>query len=830
MHAITEPTIEENCDSITSLAINSAPESTGVTSFLDEATVCATAPVVAPSTGFAAGSDDVQDLKEYFRRPRLVQAFNASTSRSSLLNIDVDRVQIFTTWFPAGLTRLEGVQGIRFTMKFMLTCASNPFHQGLVALAFQYDATNTTTEQFNRANSIALVTQLPHVRLDLSEHTAVNLEIPFLHDQDFIPLDNTAVRPYGTLSVSQVLPTPSLVNSGPATFKLFVYLEDLELIGAAPINYTTVTAQSGIKHSTQPKNSKANQINEELKKTKVISRVTSALGTGMAVASAAFPPLAAIGGPTAWFLHATSKVASSLGYSKPRDENEPARMLKTDYVGEINIDMPNEAFSLAPFATNKLRVDSTMGGTDEDEMLMEPLLARYSQIFVGDMATTDSTGSRLYATNVSPNYFWFRTNSLRPGGNLPFPATANLTTNCVQPSIICYLAQFFRYWRGGLTFKFSFAKTKFHGGRVIVGFVPTSTDVVSNGPGSSVVQALEVSAGLPQPFSYSKIFDLRDGNEFEFDVDYLSPSLYLGIGGTIGGLTLTVLDPLITNGEASGTITYLVEVKAKNDFQFSFPSIPNFTAVLSNSSYAFFQSGLGVTNARDPDEHTIGEKFTSVKQLMMLPNYTTIDVANASVSLTSLPYWMYLPRLNPSVPQAVPTQGYFACNRAGLLAAMYAYWNGATAYHVYKDGDTTGVSHYIGYSRGDAFNGTALNGASIYAHTTLTSANLAYSNLSAGHFEAPTYSKYPRISTRSIYTATPTRYFIPGGSSFLVDFNSTCAGPQLNIRNTSGSAKRLVLSVAAADDARATTFIGVPPIFLFQSTQTVSPETSSTAF
>lgn len=734
---------------------------------------------------------------------------------------------IFNTWFPNGYFRLEGVQAVRFRLVLQLTVSSNPFHQGMVNMAFQYACPTNSLDVYNRAINPTLSTNLCHVAMDLADTTMISLELPYLYPFDYLALDGTADAVLGHFGLNQLMVTPTLANSGPPQYKLYAYLEDLELIGSTSLYQQVVIPQTGLR--SRPESTGASKQVQEAKSAGTLSKLAST-GAKIATLASYVPGLSAIGGPTAWFLNASSKALSAFGYAKPRDEVQPNRHYRTDYVGDINVDMPNEAFSIAPFAQNKLRIDPTMGGSDTDEMAMEFVLSKYCQIFYGDMATSDSTGARLYATQICPSHYWFRTNSTRPGGNLPFPISASLANNAVQPSSLCYFSHMFRYWRGGLRFRITFSKTKFHGGRVIIGFVPTIQEASGGTPANNIVPAVEVTAGLPQPFSYSKVFDLRDDSVIEFDVDYISSFLYMGVNSSTGGLTMTVMDPLIANGEAATTINYMVEVCAKPDFEFSFPSNPNVAAVTGNNNIVFAQSGVGVANTRETCEYGPGEKILSLKQLAMLPTYTTFDVANTVVSTTALPFWTYLPRLIPAIPQPITTQGYFASSRAGLISACYAYWNGATAYHIYKDGDGTGVASWIYYNQQDSGVPSVLNNASAYAHAGAGSSNAVYTNLSAGHYEAPSYSRYARLPWGDQYAVSGTnRYYLPF-SVTLRGGTATYAQPVLTVRNNSGATKRVTWSMAAADDARCTTWLGPPPLFLFQSLQTVPPDQSSQLF
>lgn len=831
LHATDQIVDETKCNEIEGLTINSTPETTGVTSFVSDAGVCAGVPV-QPVTGFSAGTPEVQDLKEYFRRPRMISTFVAATARSNLLALTIDDGLIFVNWFPQGFDRLLGVEGVRFNMVFTLTTSSNPFHQGCLAMSYQYGYKLGDPDVVPRYLSNALVTNLPHVRLDFATETMVQLTVPWLLPEDWATT-GLNVTDFGILAVNQILPTPSLTNSSAPVLKLYVHLEDLELIGSAPASREFVVAQSGLATTNMVRTvanfvNKASVVDQELKKTKVISKTLGGVKSVLDYANR-IPLLSSISGSLSWANDIARGVASVFGYSKPRDSRNPARKYTTDYVGDINVDMPNAAWSLSPFASNRIQVDSTLGGIDQDEMAFAYILSKYSQIFMGSINVADAVGARIYATAVCPTHFWFRTNNSRPGGNIAWPGFADASTNVVQPSTIAYFAQMFRYWRGGLKFRFHFGKTKFHGGRVLIGFVADTRDSTNTNPIGNSIPATEVVASLVQPFSYSKIFDLRDDNVVEFDVDWLSPNLYISTNGSIGGLTMTIVDPLIANGEASTTINFLVEVCAKEDFQLSFPSPISMAAATGATSLAFRESGLGVINHREPAEYTAGEHVASVKQLIMIPSSTSVTVANTTTNSTTLPPWNFYPRWTMAVPMSATSQQVFAFHRGGLIAHCYAFFNGSTSYHVYSDGDAIGLRTAVYYAPSDASVPSPFGAASPYSKTTTTGVPVIFTNRASVHFEVPLYSKYARLPQANYWTAAggAARNWQPNSIGLRVNSKYTATLPTIVTRNSSGVSRIVVMQIAAADDARLAGYLGPPPVITFQNAQAVSPELSS---
>lgn len=776
--------------------------------------------------GFLSGAPEVQDLKEYFRRPRLIQSGTLSASASPLFNFDITKDSLFTDVFPTGLERLEGVEGVRFKMVFTVTVAATPFHGGVVALAYQYGSSIFDPDQFCRVTLTPACTNLPHVRLNVAEETMVQLSIPFLFDLDYIPLDISQAgnRKYGALGLLQIVPTPTLTTSGPPTFKCFAHLEDLELIGARPSAFQLITAQSGL-HTVQP--SGAASLLAEARENKLISRGLSAASKIVSSVGAAVPSFLPISGPTSWALRMMSGVASVFGYSKPRDATKPARHQRTDYIGEMNVDMPSNAFALAATAENTLRIDNTLSATNDDEMSLKFITSKYSQICLTSLSTSDTMGTRIWGTTTCLMNFWYRLGLTKPFCNLD-PPISGVDSNCLMPSGLMYWSNFFRLWRGSLKFRFTFGKCKLHAGRVIVGFVPFPLQRARNGPNNRNIPALEVDpvSSFPQPFSYSAVFDLKDASTFEFEVPYISPFLWTYSDGYTGGITMTVLDPLISSGESSTLVPVLVEVAGGDDFEFAVPTSNSMAPCSGNTGLnVYTQSGLGVASDRRVEEYTTGEAILSAKQLLMIPSSTLFTVGNLQEQVTSLPTFAYTPRWTNAIPMADPSQEYFALSRQAGIAACYAYWQGSTSYDVYCDAENDRFVMQALHVPGD---GGFVSGAprSVFSGGVRNNSIRATTSKNALHFQVPSYGYNARLAVRDQYSfQLGTRKYAPGASTLASTVASTVA--QLRIRNTTGRDIGVNLSISGGEDARFGTYLGPPLVYLFNSTQTVSPELGS---
>jgi hypothetical protein len=581
----------------------------------------------------------------------------------------------------------------------------------------------------------------------------------------------------------------------------------------------------------------------EAKATGAISKFANATADTVSTLSTNLPSLASIGGPTAWFLRLIAKTASSFGYSKPNVESQPVKHWRTDNINEMNVDVPNPSLVVGAFQTNRLRVDSTLGGTDVDEMAFSHVLSQYSQIFLGSVNTLDSTGTTLYASNNTLMNYWFRSTTARPGGNLSIPSRSTATVNAVQPSALCYFGSMFRQWRGGLRYRITFAKTKFHAGRIMLAFIPspkpgadygTLTDITAEIPESYAV----VGGTMPQPFGYTMMLDLRDQSVFEFEVPYLSPVLYTSVYGSTGSLSMTVVDPLIANGEAATSVDYLIEVCAMDDFEFAIPAPPVLTPLPNVTSGVGFptpQSGLAVENNRQVCEYTVGEKLVSLKQLIMMPTYTAYDAANLAVSVTSLPFWWFFPRWIPALPMVNPNSVWLGLHRGGLVAACYAFVHGSTNIHVYND--VSGASGVTMGIMADPYDGagTALSEAPDVWNRGKAFASRVLYHTAADvlHAILPQHSNVARITIDNVFDAIQStgRNFTPGvrniqypNAGNAISENPVVSAYDLVVRNSSGATRRIDIGVAAGDDARAACYVGVPPILLFASAQIASSD------
>nr|QJZ28385.1 hypothetical protein 2 [Lactuca sativa dicistroviridae] len=821
-----DPSNTTNCNEIASLDAPSKEEVIAGVVHAGEADICS---VGHAGTGsqFLAPESELQDLKHFFGRPTLLSRGNISSAPGPLYNFPVSWSN-FALEIPLWTERLRGVRGIRADLVFTIEHNCNPFHQGLLVGAFQYGA-----GQFKRGDKPSMCTHLPHVRLNVADNTSATLTVPYLNELEYWgSSDSETTHVNGTFFLTQVLGTPSLAGSSQPVYKVYVHLENIEVFGRVPLaNAGFVVPQSGV---ARPIPGRSNA-EKELKDNGMFSGVLATAATLPKAIGTAFPSLRPFMGPAAWFLNASAKAASAFGFSKPTQTNAPKHVVRYINFDEMHCDVPAIASVVGGFQSNSVAVSEAAGGTDLDEMAFDTILTRYSQIFRGSIATTDSHGATEYASHVCIPHFWFRapTGVVPPNapGNISMPASSTSAT-AIYPSNLLYFGQQFRYWHGGLKFRVSFAKSKFHTGRVLFTFIPNYRQIFN----TQLYSAASAEGGpVPglfnadlQPSQYSMLFDFKSGNEFEFEIPYIAPVSHLGINDSMGFVSMQIMDPLVNNGESSSVISFIVEVAAMPGFYFAGLAGPNIPAWCDDIDPTVqFQSGVG-GQTLDASQHSVGEKFTSLKQLAMCALTRRFDQANASIVNGTVPNWVCLPGWGSTgAPLAANAVRNFPYSRSGLVAQCYAYAIGSTLLNL----ETTSLGTL---SRVAVVNsGNDNNVASAIVPPSFYSArpnepNKAWSAVNRATSGAllllPTLSASARFRVGDFNTrlATGDRDWSPGN---VPDFNTTNSRSvksqyQFLVRNNDGATRSWYWGTGAADDARAVAYIGPCPLILANTDST----------
>jgi hypothetical protein len=804
---------EVKCSEIESLTVPASNETRGEATFIEEAGACA---VVTADQSYNTINpvERVQSIKEYFERPRLFA--DGELSGIGLVNIiDIRTSNNLRTIFSSiAWDRLRGATGIRGTLRFHLVVSATPFHAGLLSLNWQYGLASTVQPNITRANFWPLTNHLPHVKLDLAEATEAVLDVPYVAPREYWPLNSNAndTIEYGVLAINSLADVPLVEGQLNPEWSLYVSMHDVEIIGVSPYNLSSITTQSGVSAKSFTR--------KEAEATGVVSGPLRILADASRVI-AGIPQLTAIGGMADWFFRASSKAAEAFGFSKPQVELAPTRVYRAAFANDNHVDVPTVANVTGPFQSNKLAIGPVLGCTSDDQLSMDYVLTKPSIIFRGQMTTSLNPGSVMYSTNLAPGYFWYRDQSLGSdaSGNKWYPQQSSDIINAFLPSTLCYVGNNFKMWRGGFRFKITFVKTKLHGGRVQLSYVPYTAN---NGAGipNSTVLAPEVSSGRVQAIGACKVFDLRDGSSFEMDVPYLAIDPYVSFNTSIGGLSMHVVNALRAPIGASTTIDYIVEVSALPGFEFAVHNPGTMTGPSPTGTVTVtYQSGLNATLKDDSSQHIVGEKFMSLKQLMMIPSWFVFDVGNATNFRFTLRPWFGFNQMPLSVPMPADTNATAAFLAANCyrVAQMFSFVNGSTDWSFYRDNaDRMSVTAYSVPTAITATNDSSSLNSNQWSWASAT--NIMEPTANSTRFRVPAYARYARLPTAIMFDACGgwRRTINPGGEGrFNFDYLWFLNKIDLQVRNLSGNAQRTSFGCAAGDDAMASQFVGPPPVILY---------------
>jgi hypothetical protein len=715
---------------------------------------------------------------------------------------------------------MTGVYGVRYTIVFTLQVAATPFHQGLLALNWQYgvNAAKDRRDPYVRSIQSATCTNIPHVRLDLSVDTMVQLRVPFLSQAEYglVAASNANIRPYGLLACNSLMSTPLPTGGVAPGYQLYIHLEDIEFFHAMPQATTTVLLQAGalgreFESESHPFSSA----------TSAMSRVVRFVGKGI-------PALSPLSVPVSWFLEKSAGALRAFGFSRPQVVEPVQRIIAMDTIGECNVDVPSSTITVGPFASNTLVPTPTMGGIDVDEMALNYVLTKHCQITQFTIAAAVTPGTLLYVCPVAPSYMWFRQSTVAPFCQTQPKGAATLNRNGFLPSGVFFFSQFCKFWRGGMKFRFSFAKTKLHGGRVMVTFTPTpyfNSSANTGGLGTHLINNYSASGSGPDPFAYSAVFNLKDGNIFEFDVPYINPTHWSNFYSSTGTLTMHMVDALQYSGMISNSIECMVEVAAGDDYELADPVTPIYSAIQDPTP--LFQAGEISTVPEKISLYTTGESVNSVKQLIQIPKMTIYDVVAGSPFSGVIPPWYVLSQPDTSVPGPLANLSE-AFSVGGLIAKAYLYASGGTDFHAYFSNSGSSTKAVLTVAQ-ISENGYGTSGVSSPTNPGWSN-NSRVINTTTGniHVRLPAYQRFVRMlshlldglsaswagslpSVWDLNTALPTSLmdWIPG-AFYKFTWMSPVAQPLYTFR-------------AASDDARLGCYLGPPPLLLLSAVTAASP-------
>jgi len=720
-----------------------------------------------------------QSIKLYLSKPTLVKNgyFDTTDTASTFPAWDVYEHLYSRSIYK---DKVNAVFSFRATAVFTLQINATPFQQGRYIMAHvptggSFDDSNRTEWLRMHTFSLTNVTSLPHVEIDLSHDTQVQLKVPFVSWMNAMPLPNTThttpvigspgyifMRPY-------VAVTAGTGSTSRCDYGVWFHMEDVELFGNVNTQADDIEFQGGMLE------------NESLGN----GPVSSALRIVSNSARLAKAPLNALLNNVGWAAEVAAGFAHTLGWSAPKILDNPERAQLMSFPNLTNYNSKKPVITLGLSEKNTVDVCPGFAASGVDELTIDYLKGIYAYQNSDTFDTADAVGSVIWDELVTP------------GAYRKQIADGLVNVDVMTP--VGLLSTMFGLYRGSITYRIKMVKTQFHSGRLMVAVTPIEAN-----------RSYSISVPTIQDIEYLQktIIDIRDCNEFEINVPFVSNTSWKSCGKS------TLMDGAYTSGEPYARITIMVlnklkcpdtvtqnvpliiEVKGGEDLEFAMPRatairpiIP--TQIVSQCADIELQSGevttgimatgaVGSASSANKtslihETNCIGEAVTSLRQLLKRPypwyyNGTGSNTYGQFV-MTS---W------EPAVSNATIVSRTGTFDLVTLLSSLFCLRRGGTRLNIVCEGVATANMMYaslmprtIGVTKGGAspryISSTFPYAATSGLRTILCGVSLAVQRSDWGYsLETPMYATTHSQPTLShMFDGTIGQYFtMEGGPTY----------------------------------------------------------------
>jgi hypothetical protein len=601
-----------------------------------------------PSIVQISGADDI---KAFLMKPvRVGRGSITATVTGNFVTVDVWKVLMEDA---QNALKIKGVYLVRADIRVRVVMNATRFQQGRFMLAhipsggLPVAAPQYVQLSKMHLNNIRTVSTLPHVEMDLASQTHMEMIVPYQTVYPMMTNRTTITNSLGNVYLYAYVPLASGSGSTSCPWSMYANFENI-VLSMPTVNqsgYEYAEQQSGSSQSLEQMSRGAGPISSTIAK---VANAASELG-----------PLPIIGNyakNVAWIGKHVARAALALGFSKPIDVGKPQRVLRNIVPHIANVDTFSMSQPIAACSDNEVVVDSGVAKTGYDEMSLSFVARQFGWLKTVVWDTTILADANITTINLRLSELY------------------GITGKGITPLPFNLVSRFFRYYRGGWRLRFKLVKTEFHSGRFLVGFVPTDADYTT-----------QIGTGLGN-FLYRQLIDVREVNEFDVCIPYVTQNLYLRPDQTLGNLIITVVDPLIAPDVVTSSISIICEIAADEDVEFAYPVGADYDAyvpAVAQSGYAAvpcFELGPR-SKALDftPSSVAIGEKITSFRQLLKRFYF---GENKALVAMTTADCALYYPYFNTLVSQITDNTTPLLRSTTGgndnisLLSASYLFSSG----------------------------------------------------------------------------------------------------------------------------------------------------------
>jgi len=385
------------------------------------------------------------------------------------------------------INKLQNYSLIRGTMHVKFLINGGPFYFGNIICGYKprgagFDFvqgnSNLISDYFQRAT---LLSQRQHLIINPTNSQGGELTLPFFHNKNYLDLiDSTDILDMGEVSMISLAPLDRAIGAGDQrqiNITVMAWMSDVELAGPTTRG---VLSQSG-------------QLGKDEYGKGIISRPAKAIARWAGKLSTV-PEIGPYATATSMAAAGMGSLAELWGFSRPMNVS-PIQRYKHQMHGMLATSSIDEAVEKLTYdPKQELTVDHNVTGARlDDEMSIKAITSKSSLLTYFTWSATTNENSLLGTINVNPCHCQQRNNG-----------TAEYGTEWVQTPL-AHATFPFKYWRGGINYRFQINCSDLHRGRLLLVYDPRGF----------------VGTTIPDTnTTFSRVIDLEETKDFTLPIHW----------------------------------------------------------------------------------------------------------------------------------------------------------------------------------------------------------------------------------------------------------------------------------------------------------------------
>jgi len=406
---------------------------------------------------------------------RPVQVHEGVFQDTSIAPTELEFPEVMYATAPNLVDKLNYFTFLRAKLNVRLVFNATPFQQGRYWMCYSPYDTQSNRGHTGYAQNL---TGYPGVEIDLATGQPAELSVPFMCPMSHFRLTDGEGR-FGKIIIAPIVELHSGVTPDTVPFTVFAWFSDVDLVFPTKDVVDTLEAQMG---------------DEEAKQAGPLEVISGGVASIAEVASSV-PMLSAVATPVGWIARAVQGAAAMLGLNKETSKAARTHVVNEPGQGYTHADGLDDSTVVGLQQDTGLATNFDVFGLEKDEMAIENIKSKMcavrgvAQVQLIPWTTADLPHSQIFSWQNSPS------------------CCQEIGSGIIAPTTLNYLASMFQFWRGGIKYRVTVAKTAFHTGRLRISYVPAKNGVVT--PNTDEVESC-----------YNWILDLSKTSELSFEVPY----------------------------------------------------------------------------------------------------------------------------------------------------------------------------------------------------------------------------------------------------------------------------------------------------------------------